>query len=218
MSSRETESDNFCSIICMNQTESKITVISLNGLLINRIDFKDFVDKYGVPIATSNDGRAFIFKKDWHQLKNIKGTDKDSTDQMKMKEFMTINVLHLSIFGLTFVKSIHLLQNIQTYLYNESFNNCKFKNFEKESKWLFDKFEKCFDNIEMKIIINCNMDVFVRLYSKEEYDEYLLGDVEEKPWKVLYFESCNKNINPNILNNSFIESDLKSIITAAKQK
>lgn len=47
----------------MNRTESKYYVYSLSGLLVNRINFKDMADKYGEPIACSQNGLNFIMKR-----------------------------------------------------------------------------------------------------------------------------------------------------------
>ena len=46
----------------MNETESKYYTYTQNGILINRIEFKDTVSKYGVPIAVSANGLCYIFK------------------------------------------------------------------------------------------------------------------------------------------------------------
>lgn len=51
----------FTSIICMNLSEQKLYVYSQNGLLSNRVEYSDLVDKYGEMLATSNSGKSFIF-------------------------------------------------------------------------------------------------------------------------------------------------------------
>lgn len=51
----------FTSIICMNLSEQKLYVYSQNGLLSNRVEYSDLVDKYGEMLATSNSGQSFIF-------------------------------------------------------------------------------------------------------------------------------------------------------------
>ena len=82
------DTDSFRSIICMNQTEYKYYVYSLNGLLYNRIDFRDYVDRYGIPVATSMNGQNFIFKKPRLSLRKdrLKRTNKESQENDKEKK------------------------------------------------------------------------------------------------------------------------------------
>jgi hypothetical protein len=47
----------------MNETEHKYYVYTQNGLLVNRVNFTDLVNKYGEPVATSSNGLNFILKK-----------------------------------------------------------------------------------------------------------------------------------------------------------
>ena len=90
----------------MNQTEFKYYVYTLNGLLYNRIDFKKEQELYGVPIATSMNGQNFIFKKPRHSLRKL-------DDEDKIKQLLTISVMHLSAFGITHIKDISLLDSMQ---------------------------------------------------------------------------------------------------------
>jgi len=60
---KKNQADTVTSIIAMNETEHKYYVYTQNGLLINRVDFKDLVNKYGEPVATSSNGLNFILKK-----------------------------------------------------------------------------------------------------------------------------------------------------------
>jgi hypothetical protein len=53
----------FSTIIVMNQTEYKYYVYTLNGLLQNRVDFSEEIEYYGHPIAVSDNGQNYIFKK-----------------------------------------------------------------------------------------------------------------------------------------------------------
>ena len=45
----------------MNLSEQKLYVYSQNGLLSNRVEYSDLVDKYGEIAATSNSGQSFVF-------------------------------------------------------------------------------------------------------------------------------------------------------------
>lgn len=47
----------------MNVSHYKYYVYNLKGILRERFDFSDFVEKYGQPKAVSNNGKAYIFKK-----------------------------------------------------------------------------------------------------------------------------------------------------------
>jgi hypothetical protein len=54
---------NHTAIMCMNVTENKYHNYFMNGMLINRVDFKDKVKEFGKPIAVSPNGRVFVFNK-----------------------------------------------------------------------------------------------------------------------------------------------------------
>ena len=45
----------------MNITEHKYYVYTQNGMLMNRVDYKDKIDQYGYPVATSSNGLNFVF-------------------------------------------------------------------------------------------------------------------------------------------------------------
>lgn len=47
---------NFSSIVCMNTTENKYYVYSLNGILQQRVNYTKQVQKYGKPLSASSDG------------------------------------------------------------------------------------------------------------------------------------------------------------------
>jgi hypothetical protein len=47
-------------------------VYSPSGLLLNRVTYKDLIDKYGHPIASSSNGQFFIFKKLVDDIKQSK--------------------------------------------------------------------------------------------------------------------------------------------------
>ena len=42
--------------MAINLTDSKYYVYDTNGILQNRVNFKDVADKYGKPICTSSNG------------------------------------------------------------------------------------------------------------------------------------------------------------------
>jgi hypothetical protein len=87
----------------MNQSEYKYYVYTLNGLLQNRIDFSDEVKYYGIPIAVSDNGQNYIFKKRNELCKDV-------ADQM------TISVLHLTAFGMMRLKEIDVFEQLKTHL------------------------------------------------------------------------------------------------------
>ena len=46
----------------MNLSEHKFHVYSFAGILKNRVDYSDMIEKYGLPQSVSNNGRIFLFK------------------------------------------------------------------------------------------------------------------------------------------------------------
>ena len=87
----------------MNQSEYKYYVYTLNGLLLNRYDYTEEVEFYGHPIAVSDNGQNYIFKKRIELCK-----DKE--------EMMTVSVIHLTAFGLFRLKKIDVFEQITIYL------------------------------------------------------------------------------------------------------
>jgi len=73
----------------MNLTEHKYYVYRENGILVNRIDYSHWVEEYGEPVATSENGLNFIFKK---KTKNI------------------ISIIHLDEVNLTHIKSFDIMK------------------------------------------------------------------------------------------------------------
>lgn len=97
--------ETFTSIICMNETESKYYVYTQDGLMINRVNFKNLVDKYGDPLATSGNGLNFVFKKEY---------DYDTIHMKDLqKKMFTISIMNMSIFGLIHVKNVDLIEEIK---------------------------------------------------------------------------------------------------------
>ena len=74
-------------ILAVNLTESKYYVYSEKGILLNRINFRQFVEFYGEPLTVSSNGLNYVFKK--------KGEN-------------VINVIHMNEFKIHFIKSIEV--------------------------------------------------------------------------------------------------------------
>ena len=74
--------------------------------MINRVNFSKLIDKYGSPLVTSGNGLNFIFKKayDYDEIKNM--------EDLRKKMF-TVSIINMSIFGLTHVKDVDLLEEIR---------------------------------------------------------------------------------------------------------
>ena len=66
---------------------------------------------YGKPIASSNNGLGFIFKKDWEQLEQMEALN--SCLPELENELMTISIFYMSIFGITFIKKVNILDKIK---------------------------------------------------------------------------------------------------------
>ena len=58
-------------LIAMNLTEHKYYTYKENGVLVNRVDYSSWVEEFGEPIATSENGLNFIFKKKTSYTINI---------------------------------------------------------------------------------------------------------------------------------------------------
>jgi hypothetical protein len=91
----------------MNLMKKTFYVYSPSGLLLNRVSYKDMIEKYGNPIASSSNGQFFIFKKLVDDIKQSK-----LSEQEKAQEYMTIYLFHLSVFKFTPIKKINLIDNI----------------------------------------------------------------------------------------------------------
>lgn len=52
----------FTSILCINLSEHKFYVYSLNGILLHRREFKKKIEKYGEIIAISDNGQNVLLQ------------------------------------------------------------------------------------------------------------------------------------------------------------
>ena len=79
---------------------------------MHRFNFKNEVRRYGMPIANSTNGQNFIFKRSLKQMKhwnlnlNVKGKG-------FVQEYLTINVMNVSVFGVRHVKEIDIFKEYQ---------------------------------------------------------------------------------------------------------
>ena len=78
-------------IIAINCTESKYYIYSENGLLLNRVVFKDLTKRYGEIVSTSANGLNFAL---WNK----------NSDE--------VTIIRLSLIKMKFIKSIPLTQSI----------------------------------------------------------------------------------------------------------
>lgn len=56
----------------MNLTENKYYVYGTDGILENRVDYEDLDNLYGQPVSTSSSGQYFIFRKELHEIENLR--------------------------------------------------------------------------------------------------------------------------------------------------
>lgn len=114
-------SNEFTSVIAINLTEQKFYVYSQSGILQNRIEFNREVEKYGEPCCVSSNGLNFIFKKTEQSLKDLLiniEMEKNQAELKKLKrqffqDYMTVSVMHLSIFGFYHIKDINIYKGIE---------------------------------------------------------------------------------------------------------
>ena len=100
------EEPKFTSIICINLTEYKFYVYSLQGLLIKRYEFDNEIEDHGVPVSVSNNGLNFIFKKTPLQLaKSLMSQTISNHDSM--------TIMRMDIFGFHFIKKIPYFERIR---------------------------------------------------------------------------------------------------------
>ena len=111
----------FTTIIVMNQSEYKYYVYTLNGLLQHRVDFSEEIEYYGQPIAVSDNGQNYIFKKRIELCTTV--------DQM-----MTISVIHLTAFGMMRLKEINIFDQVKIHLSEYAIVDPKMKDTKKEQK------------------------------------------------------------------------------------
>lgn len=64
-------------------------------------------------MATSNNGQIWVFKKSLEQLDDMKING--SSNEELMRDFMTINIMKLSVFKFEFVKKLNLTKCISEY-------------------------------------------------------------------------------------------------------
>lgn len=121
-------------------------VYSQNGTLINRFNFKDLTTKFGVPISNSANGQNFIFKQSIQQLLKYYENDVDSL----VKEYMTIHIMNISVFGTRKIKEINLLNQYKSSGKSTWLDQMNLKQLANQLQ---------LNQIEIKAVINDNGDV-----------------------------------------------------------
>ena len=86
-------------------------------MCINRVDYKEIVQQHGYPVASSSNGQNFIFRKTLDQIhdqfKNIIGTNDTARKEICLKEYFTISVVTMGVFGMLILKRINILEMIK---------------------------------------------------------------------------------------------------------
>ena len=143
----------FISIVCMNITEQKYYIYSQNGLLINRIEFDDYIEKYGDIIVTSPNGQNFILQ--------------------KKSDKRMITLVKLTMFGMQIVSwqdnggfSYDLINLLRKQLAEKS--SQKQQNFIDELITKRDGEEIISDDIEMEFKINDELDLCIMITSENQ--------------------------------------------------
>lgn len=127
--------------IAMNLTESKYYVYLENGVQVNRVNYGSWVEKMGEPLATSEDGQNFIFKK---------------------KRTAKISIIHMDEHGLTHIKNIDIHKEIWLHL-GENAEDEYYKEFFQDNHWSRNK-----NDLQYKFRINNDLDVVVEIHQKTE--------------------------------------------------
>lgn len=83
-------------ILANNLNQHQCFIFCQRGLVVNRIDYADLIDEYGLPVACSPNGFCFIFKK----------VVRDENDKEKFRDQKRtiITVLQLQLSGFKFIK------------------------------------------------------------------------------------------------------------------
>ena len=126
---------------------------------------------------------------------------------------MSLNIMHLSIFGITYVKNINLLENIKEIIYIQSqlrddeLFSPRFD--EKENEWLLkSNFYTMIENIEFKFVLNDNMDIWVRMRNKSDIE-----DNKDEIRSIYFFEECSNNfLKHHSQEKWYIESHLIDLV------
>lgn len=147
------DNNEFNSIICINETEHKFYVYQQNGLLINRVDFSEQVQKYGSPLAVSSNGQNFIFRP------NLDKRDFEEPHQ-RIEQMLKFNIMKLNIFGINWIKEINVLEGIKIQMQTRTRRNDWLSQI---SKMEADQLDK----INISYLINDFLDICVQI----KYDD-----------------------------------------------
>ena len=102
----------------MNLSECKYHVYSINGLLLNRVDFaKEFRDRYGEPYSNSNNGQIFLFRKNKDELKKQLLSPFE-----QLRQLMTFTVVQMTINKLHKIKQISVYDAIINFIAKNGFD------------------------------------------------------------------------------------------------
>ena len=132
-----------------------------------------------------------------------------SHEQMKIKNFLHFNVMHINIYGIYHYKDIDIHDSIEHYFNTrEPLKNTNgeivehrdtLQDFKAKNPWLYhDRYEQLVQSLDIKIDINNDFDVVIRLRKKQQETENQETDAVELIPTVYFFESGKYNIQENV--------------------
>ena len=78
--------------------------------MLNRINFSNYIEKYGNIVTTSNDGQVLVLRKNIDELIE---KSKEIEDQKELlEELMTVHIVKISVFEITYIRKLNIFQYI----------------------------------------------------------------------------------------------------------
>lgn len=135
---------------------------------MKRITYDDLIEKHGYPLSCSSNGFCFIFKKPVHLIQSnfneLSASDRRfmNKDKYFIKEYFTISVITMNIFGMIHEKDIDILSQMRSLLDDD---------VQEQNRWLFQEdpdFEEIRTSVNLQVHINNKKEVIVRLEFVED--------------------------------------------------
>ena len=147
-------------------------------------------ESYGQPVKISSNGTNVVFKKTLDQLEDaeiIKTSDADL-----LKEFMSVHIIQVTIFGLNKVKTIDLMSEIKALQKKSQGIAANFTGVAPSGDldWLFEEnidYKQMIELIDFGFEITDELEVCVRIAPSKKYKErpgFLVA-----PKTIFYFEN-----------------------------
>lgn len=138
-------------------------VYAANGLLLKRINYSAYRQKYGTPVAQSGNGRLIAFRRTNTYLQIMSGDKLMGTKAVPRA--LTFSLLEMTPSGMRFIKIVNVFEGLAKSLKQAGIDQVEFAS---ETEWLYcETFKEMQRRLNVQLEVNDVADVCIKLWPKK---------------------------------------------------